>query len=143
MPASSLDNIKPNTRAPTSTSEEEPTNSQLMAMMRAEFAKMRAELAEQKQQIAELQAARITPAITPAIDPSPTTFPSIRFRADIVCYFDPDLDTDGDRDMVTIRKDLCIRDVFLFTNRLKDIYLTKADPFQSNWPSCLRGTALS
>jgi hypothetical protein len=56
MPASSLDNIKPNTRAPTSTSKEEPINSQLMAMIRAEFAKMRAELAEQKQQIAELQA---------------------------------------------------------------------------------------
>jgi hypothetical protein len=48
MSTSLLDNIKLNTRALTSTSKEEPTNSQLMAIIRAEFAKMRAKLTEQK-----------------------------------------------------------------------------------------------
>jgi hypothetical protein len=40
-----------------------------------------------------------------------------------VGYFDPDLDADDD--MVTIGKDLWFRDVFLSTERLKDITITK------------------
>ena len=44
----------------------------------------------------------------------------IPFRADEAGSFDPDLDeSHGDRDMVTIGKDLWFRDVFLFTGGLK------------------------
>jgi hypothetical protein len=85
------------------------------------------------------QVPAITPAVTPAIEPSVTTIRSITFRADEVGYFDPDLDSD--RDMVTIGKDLWFRDVFLFTNRLKDTAITK--DVRTNRTACLRGTALT
>jgi hypothetical protein len=50
-----------------------------------------------------------------------------------VGYFDPDLDeSHGDRDIVIIGKDLWFRDVFLFTDRLKDVAITKADIVRTN-----------
>jgi hypothetical protein len=66
----------------------------------------------------------IIPIVTPVFEPS-TSFKSIPFRADKVGYFDPDLDTDAKGDIVTIGKDLWFRDVFLFTDRLKDIVVIK------------------
>jgi hypothetical protein len=66
----------------------------------------------------------IVPVVTPTFEPS-ASFKSIPFRADEVGYFDPDLDADAEGDMVTIGKDLWFRDVFLFTDRLKDIAVTK------------------
>jgi hypothetical protein len=56
-----------------------------------------------------------------------------------VGYFEPDLDSDGD--MVTVGKDLWFRDVFLFTDRLKDIAITK--DVRTNRTAFLRGTALT
>jgi hypothetical protein len=49
-----------------------------------------------------------------------------------VGYFDPDLDANAKGDMVIIRKDLWFRDVFLFTDRLKDVVVIKVDVVRSN-----------
>jgi hypothetical protein len=60
----------------------------------------------------------------------------IPFRADEVGYFDPDLDeSHGDRDMVTIGKGLWFRDVFLFTDGLKDVLIRKEESVQINLTS--------
>jgi hypothetical protein len=95
-----------------------------------------------------LKAAQATqpPASTitqaPAIEPS-TTFMSIPFRVDEVCFFDPGLDESYEGDMLTIGKDLWFRDVFLFSDRLDDIAIAKANAVRSNWKSCLRGAAIT
>ena len=153
---SSSDDVKPNTRASASSMEDSKLE-QIMSMMKAEFAIVRAEFASRFDTIerrldslenasvqppAPAPAPAIVPTIIPTIEPSFTTVKPILFRADEVGYFDPDLDAD-EGDMVTIGKDLWFRDVFLFTDRLKDIATTKADAVQANWTACLRGTALS
>jgi hypothetical protein len=45
--------------------------------------------------------------------------------------------------MVIIGKDLWFRDVFLFSDRLKDVAIARSGAVRSNWTSCLRGTALT
>jgi hypothetical protein len=157
---SSSDDVKHNTRASASTPPiEEPvpglqawlTSIAIPSLQATIQAGLDSRFQALESEIAELKAAQvtqppapapaITPAVTPAIEPS-ASFKSIPFRADEVGYFDPDLDAD-DGDMVTIGKDLWFRDVFLFTDRLKDVAVIKADAIRSNWTSCLRGTALS
>jgi hypothetical protein len=117
-----------------------------MLMMKAEFAIVRAEFTSRFDTIerrldslenasvqppAPAPAPAIVPTIIPTIEPSFTTVKLILFRADEVGYFDPDLDAD-EGDMVTIGKDLWFRDVFLFTDRLKDIVTIKVDVVQAN-----------
>jgi hypothetical protein len=95
-------------------------------------------------QVTQPPASTITqaPAIAPAVEPS-TTFMSIPFQADEVSFFDPGLDESYEGDMLTIGKDLWFRDVFLFSDRLNDIAIAKADAVRSNWTSCLRGAAIT
>ena len=49
--------------------------------------------------------------------------------------------TSHTKGIVTIGKDLWFRDVFLFTDRLKDIAITK--DVRTNWTACFRGIALT
>jgi hypothetical protein len=154
--STSDDDVKHNTRASTSASAEEPvpglqawlTSIAIPSLQATIQASLDSRFQALESEIAELKAAQViqppapAPAVTPAIEPPFTK--SIPFRADEVGYFDPDLDeTQGEGDMVTIGKDLWFRDVFLFTDRLKDVAVTKADAVRGNWTSCLRGTALS
>jgi hypothetical protein len=102
--------------------------------LESEIAELKAQAAQATQAPAPALAPAIVPTIvpvitTPAIEPS-ASFKSIPFRADEVGYFDPDLDAEGD--MVTVGKDIWFKDVFLFTDRLKDVAVTKGDVVRTN-----------
>jgi hypothetical protein len=145
---SSLDDVKP--------SASTPSNNDALLQILARLDRIDSRFNALEAEVVQLRAAQviqppapapaivpaIVPAVTPAFEPS-ASFKSIPFRADEVGYFDPDLDANAEGDMVTVGKDLWFRDVFLFTDRLKDIATTKADVVRANWTACLRGTALS
>jgi hypothetical protein len=168
--STSNDDVKPTTRASTSSMEDSRFD-QIMStinQMTSRFEAVEARLDTIEHRLGSLENASIqalalapalapalalaptpaptppapAPIVTPIINPS-TSFKSTPFRADKVGYFDPDLDTNTKGDMVIISKDLWFRDVFLFTDRLKDIVTTKADVVRANWIACLRGTTLS
>ena len=153
--ASLLDDVKPNTRASTSTIKESKLDKLMLMMegMRSNIISINGRLNTIECRLDGLEnasaqplapAPAIAPIATSTIKPSFTTVKSMPFRADEVDYFNPNLDeTQGEGDIVTISKDLWFRDVFLFTDRLKDVANTKADAIRSNWTSYLRGTALS
>jgi hypothetical protein len=64
------------------------------------------------------------------------------FRADDVGYFDPHMVGDGD--MFTQGKEVWFKDVYLFTERVRDVAQIKGeDVLKTNIPACLRGTALA
>jgi hypothetical protein len=118
----------------------------IQASLDSRFQALESEIAELKAQAAQAAQATQAPAPAPALAPAivPTIIPvittpaikpsasfkSIPFRADEVGYFDPDLDAEGD--MVTVGKDIWFKDVFLFTDRLKDVAVTKGDVVRTN-----------
>jgi hypothetical protein len=141
------DDVKPNTRVSTSTIEESKLDKLMLMMegMRSDIISINGRLNTIKRRLDSLEDASSqapaptptpTPIVTPTIKPS-ASFKSIPFRADEVGYFA------DEGDIVTISKDLWFRDVFLFTDRLKDIVTTKVDVVRANWTACLRGTTLS
>ncbi|CAG8961032.1 hypothetical protein HYFRA_00002572 [Hymenoscyphus fraxineus] len=88
------------------------------------------------------------PAPAPAPEPTyePTYEPALqRVSVTDIGYFDPRLDESfGKGDIVTCGKDVWFRDVFLFTERIKDIALLKGqDSVQGIITSCFRGSALA
>ncbi|CAG8950508.1 hypothetical protein HYFRA_00007005 [Hymenoscyphus fraxineus] len=91
------------------------------------------------------------PAPAPAPAPEPTYEPTYepaqqqQIAVTDIGYFDPRLDESfGKGDIVTVGKDVWFRDVFLFTERIKDIALLKGqNSVRGIVTSCLRGSALA
>lgn len=73
-----------------------------------------------------------------------TVTPSDRWNVIDLGYFDPHLDKSyGEREIVTVGKDLYFRSVILFIERIKDIAAVKGDALvRTNLNTSLRDTAL-
>ncbi|KAN0072813.1 hypothetical protein V8E54_008927 [Elaphomyces granulatus] len=66
-----------------------------------------------------------------------------QFKPEEIGFFDPELDQGlGDGDIISIGKELWMRNVFVFIQRIKDVTALKgSEVVRTNLPTCLRGAA--